>query len=138
VLQVHDYQGKLLCAPKHDSIKRDALSMPLVSVSNDFVAIVEPTKRTSVYFFSTAGGQATAQPLLIRKEDDTRKLVSDGNVAIMDIINVALSQSGAQVQIFHACHHEPAITCSLARVLGQPSCTDHGTPFFSDVGLVGT
>lgn len=97
-LQVHDYQGKLMCSPKHSKIAWHALSMPLVSVANDFLAVVEPLKRTSVYFFSTVGGQATAEPLMIRKEDDTRRLVSDGNVAIMDITSIALSQSGGEVR----------------------------------------
>lgn len=96
-VQVFDYQGKHLCAPKHPKIGLHALSMPLVSVSNDFVAIVEPVKRTAVYFFSTLGGQVTAEPLMIRKEDDTRRLVSDGNVAIMDIVSIALSQAGGEV-----------------------------------------
>ena len=42
-------------------------------------------------------GTETSEPLRIRRDDDSRRLVSDGSVAVMDIVEVALSQSGSQV-----------------------------------------
>jgi hypothetical protein len=100
-VQVYDYHGKLLCAPKHPAINSGALSRPMVSVSDDVVAILEPAKRTAVHFFATAGGAAAGAPLRIRRDEDRRKLVGDGNVAIMDIVSIALSQFGDQARALH-------------------------------------
>lgn len=96
-MQVFDYHGKHLCAPRAAGIRADALSAPLLALSDDTLAIVEPTKRTSVHFFSAATGTLAGEPLRVRKDDDSRRLVGDGNVAVMEIASVALSQFGKQV-----------------------------------------
>eukprot|EP00892_Ulva_mutabilis_P006133 jgi/Ulvmu1/3892/UM018_0113.1 len=94
--QVYDYQGKLLCAPRAEGLSVEALAAPMVALSSDTLALLHPATRTSVHFFHIAGGHATAEPLRIRRDDDSRRLVSDGNVAVMDITSIALSQSGSQ------------------------------------------
>jgi hypothetical protein len=96
-LQVYDYQGKLLSAPNSTCFTGSELSMPMISLSSDFLAILEPATHTSVHFFHTASGQPTMLPLQIRKEEDSRKLVHDGNLAVMNIVSVSLSQTGGQV-----------------------------------------
>jgi hypothetical protein len=97
-LQVYDYHGKLLSTPQCTWITGSALSMPMISLSNDFLAVLEPTKHASVHFFHTSSGQLTTCPLQVRKEEDTRKLVHDGNLAVMNIVSVSLSQSGGEVR----------------------------------------
>lgn len=96
-VQVYDYQGKLLCAPKPQSMPLDALTPRTVALSPDTVAFLHPTTRTSVHFCSMPSGSETTDPLRIRREDDSKRLISDGSVAVMDIEEVALSQSGSQV-----------------------------------------
>lgn len=98
LLQVYDYHGKLLCTPKVEGIPLDTLAPPMVALSSDILALLHPATRTSVHFFHVAGGHATAEALRIRRDDDSRRLVSDGNVAVMDIVSIALSQTGSQVR----------------------------------------
>lgn len=94
---MYDYQGKLLCAPKPQSIPLDALTPRSVALSPDTLAFLHPATRTSVHFCTMPAGTETSEPLRIRRDDDSRRLVSDGSVAVMDIVEVALSQSGSQV-----------------------------------------
>jgi hypothetical protein len=54
---VYDYHGKLLCAPRTSAIRASALAPPMLALSNDVLAVLEPVKRTSVHFFSTVNGQ---------------------------------------------------------------------------------
>lgn len=75
----------------------DSLTPRTVALSPDTLAFLHPTTRTSVHFCNIPGGAETSDPLRIRREDDSRRLVSDGSVAVMDIVEVALSQSGTQV-----------------------------------------
>ena len=109
-VQVYDYHGKLLCAPRADGIPLDTLAPPMVAISSDTLALLHPATRTSVHFFHVAGGHATAEALRMRREDDSRRLVSDGNVAVMDIVSIALSQTGSQVR--------PAIPCRDPQLCG--------------------
>jgi hypothetical protein len=97
IAQIFDYHGKLLSAPKLVGFQLDVLAPPMISISNEFLAVLHPTQRTAVHFFYTSGGHETSEALRIRREDDSRRLISDGNVAVMDIVSIALSQSGTQV-----------------------------------------
>lgn len=81
----------------------DTLAPPMVALSSDTLALLHPATRTSAHFFHVAGGHATAEPLRIRRDDDCRRLVSDGNVAVMDMVSIALSQAGSQVSPKERC-----------------------------------
>lgn len=96
--QVYNYQGKLLSAPQAPRLAGAALAMPMLALSNDVLALLDAQSRTAVHFFQTAGGHAAGRPLQLRKDDDSRRLATDGNVAVMPISSIALSQSGAQAR----------------------------------------
>jgi hypothetical protein len=107
-VQVYDFQGKLLCAPRRAGLPHDALTPAAAALAPDTVALLHPVSRTAVHFFAVPGGEERADCLRIRREDDPRRLVSDGNVAVMEIVSIALSQCGSQ-----ALPPPPAARCSF-------------------------
>lgn len=105
---MYDYHGKYLCAPQAPrALAGAALCMPMVALSSDVLALLDPQTRTEVHFFQTAGGQAAGRPLRLRRDDDSRRLATDGNVAVMAIASIALSQTGAQARSRPARVHPP-------------------------------
>lgn len=99
--QVYTYDGKMMC-----SLSLSVPSSCMASVSNDYVALLDPDQKTTVRFFNLPNGQEAAKVLSACKSDEPRRLVRNGGVAVMDLVSISLSQGGTQV--------DPLLTTAVA------------------------
>lgn len=48
-IQVYNYDGRLLCTPKFKGLRNEFLNSNIVSLSSDYVAIVDRTDPKSIF-----------------------------------------------------------------------------------------